>query len=101
MTIAAGERHSRLGQAQLRPDDVDNALVLVVQMEKLYAKLLNVSLQGLMQLLGFGIKKRPGTNISRHDVIDRRKSPLRKRDVHALLAQHIEGWRRGNFVNEV
>src|SRR5262245_65878548 len=101
MAIAAGERHSRLGQAQLRTDHVDDALVLVVQMEKLYTKLRNVFFQSLMQLLGFGIKKRPGSNMSGYDVVDRRERPFWKCHVHNLLAQHVESGRRSNFVNKV
>ena len=39
VAVAADDRHARLGQAQLRPDHVDDALVLVVQVVEADAEL--------------------------------------------------------------
>src|SRR5262249_40330949 len=47
VAIAAGECHSGLGQTQLRSDDVNNALVGVVQTEKFNTKLFDVLLKCL------------------------------------------------------
>ena len=53
MAVAACQRHPRLGQAELRPDDVHDPLVHAVQAEKLDAELLDVSLQRLGKLFRF------------------------------------------------
>ena len=47
VAVTAGKRHSGLGQTQLRPDDVDDALVHAIQPEKFHTKLFNVLLKSL------------------------------------------------------
>ena len=80
------QRHAGLRHSQLRPDDVDDALVHAVEPKELDAELLDVIFQRLTQLFGFLIEKWPFANIGGDDVIDGCKGSLRKRYIHARLA---------------
>ena len=99
VAVAASERHARLGQTQLRPDNVDDALVHAVQAKKFHAELCDVFLERLSQLLGLWIEKRSLAKIRRHDVVDGREGAFTKRHIHAFFAQHVERRRGRDLMN--
>ena len=55
VTVAADDGHAGLGEAQLGSDDVDDALVLVVEVEELHAELRAVLTQGVDLGAGDGV----------------------------------------------
>ena len=85
MAVAAGERHARLRQTQLRSDDMDDALVHAVEAEKFDAELCDVSFQRLGEIFGLLILERPLAHVGGHDVIDGRKGTIAKCHVHTLF----------------
>src|SRR5688500_3619202 len=101
MTIAASERHARLGQPELWTDNMHDALVDAVQTEKLHPELLDVSLQRPGEILRFLVEKWPLAQVRRHDVIDSRERSVAERDIQPVFTQPVEGGRGGNLVNEV
>ncbi len=104
VAVAAGDRHARLRQPELGPDDVDDALVLgavAAGRPQLDAELPAVALERRRHLLGGEIDERPRLRAGRHDVIDRRERPLGIGDAPAVLAQHVERLRARDLVNEV
>ena len=80
VAVATSDRHPRLGQPQLRPDDVDDALPAAVQVEEGDAELLAILDQVGGHLLSERIAKGPNLRGGGDDVIDRREGPLRETD---------------------
>jgi hypothetical protein len=101
VAVAARQRHARLREPKLGPDDVNDTLVQAIQAEELDAELLDVSLQRLGQFFRFLVKKRPLAQIGRHNVIDRGKRPVAEGHVHARFPQHVESRRGGDLVNQM
>ena len=69
VAITAGNRHTRLGQAQLGTDHVDDALVHVVQIEEADAEILTVGFEGNHHLLRQAIGEGSLTLLRRYDVV--------------------------------
>ena len=72
VAVAAGDRHPRLRQPELRPDDVDDALRAAVEIEQRDAVLAAVALERRQHVLRHHVEERPPLIARRHDVIDRR-----------------------------
>ena len=101
VAVAARDRHAGLRQSQLRPDDMDDALVGVRDVVERDAELAAVLLERRHHLLGKHVEKRPALIERRHDVIDRRERAVRKRHLAAPHPQHVERLRARHFVDEV
>src|SRR5262249_5706991 len=56
---------------------------------------------GARHLLGRDVEKRATLRAGGDDVIDRGEGAFREGDRPAVLAEHVEGLRAGDFVNEV
>ncbi|GAB3984464.1 hypothetical protein GCM10029978_094220 [Actinoallomurus acanthiterrae] len=99
--VAADDRHARLGQAQLRADDVHDALTGVAHRVQADAELRAV----LAQRLDLGARHRVGDrleDVGGRDVVvlggDRQ---VRAPDRTVRHAQAVEGLRAGDLVDEV
>jgi hypothetical protein len=105
VAVAADDRVARLRDAQLRPDDVHDALPLRAQRVQLDAEVGAVLLQ-LGDLRGRGVVQDgdlpllvPGRR--GRGVIHRRHGALGAPHLQVALAQPREGLRRGDLVDEV
>ena len=101
MRVAAGDGHARLGEPQLRPDDVDDPLIFRIQPEEGDAVLGDVALQRLVHLLGERIAQRPHLAIGGHDVVHRGEGALGIQHRQAAFLQHLERLRRSHLVDQV
>ena len=101
VAVAAGDGHPRLGEAELRADDVDDALVVAAEAEQRHAELAAVALEGRHHLLRHLVGEGAGLAVGGHDVVDRREGAIRKRDALAAQAQHVEGLGAGDLVHQV
>ena len=99
--VAAHDRHSRLGQAELRPDDVDDPLVGRAQAVERDPELGAV----VGQLLDLGgrdeVGDRQGPIVGRDRMVGGRHGLARPADRQPALAQAGEGLRAGHLVDEV
>ena len=77
VAVAAGDRHARLRQPQLRADHVDDALVAAVEIEQPDAVLAAVPLERGEHVLGHHVEERPPLIARRDDVIDGADGALR------------------------
>ena len=101
VAVAAHDRHPRLGESLLRPDDVHDALTGVAHGIEADAKLFAVGAEDL-HLLGRdrvlqGLVEPDGG----HVVVHRRHREVGPADGAARHAQPVEGLRRGDLVHEV
>ena len=101
VAVAAGDRHARLRQSELRANHVDNALMSAVDAEQLDAVLPAVAFERRQHVLRHHVDERPPLVERWNDVIDRRHGPLGHRDAQPARLEHVERLRRGDFVNEV
>ncbi len=99
MAVAACERHARLGESQLRADNMDDALVHAVQAEEFHAELRDVSFQRLGEIFRLFVEKRPLAHVGGNDMVNGRKRAIAKRHIHAVFPQHIERRRGGDLMN--
>ena len=90
-----------LRQAQLRADDVHDALMAAGAIEETDAELAAVALDRAHHRLGLFVGERARLGVRRDDVIDGREGALRKQHLQAELAQHLERLRAGHLVDEV
>ena len=70
VAVAARDGHARLGQPELRPDDVDDALVAAVGRRRADAELAAVALERRPSSLPPSRRRTAGAAIGRHDVVD-------------------------------
>ena len=101
VAVAADDRHARLGEPQLRPDHVDDALVAVVEVVEADAELAAVLPQGVDLLLGDRVGDRQAAVGGGHVVVDRGHGPLGPPDLAAGQPQPLEGLGAGHFVDQV
>jgi hypothetical protein len=101
VAVAAGDRHPRLGQAQLRPDHVDDALPSAVEVEQRHAEVPAVADEVDRHLLGHRIAERAALGRRRHDVVDGGEGPLRHPEPQPRLPQHLESLRARHLVDEM
>ena len=101
VAVAAGDGGAGLGDALLRPDDVDDALLAAGEVEIGDAGLAGVLVQFLDHRLGERVGKRGDLAVGGDDMVHRREGAMRVGDLEAEVTQHAEGLRAGHFVNEV
>ena len=98
--IAADDGRAGQGQAQLRPDDVDDALAVAAQIVEGHAEVTAVSRQRVDLRLGDGIAD--VYTVGRRDVvIHRREGQLRTAHLPAAHPQALEGLGAGHLMDEV
>jgi hypothetical protein len=101
MRVAADDRHSRLGQALLRPDDVDDALSGRSHRVQFDPELSRVLAQ-LAHLLGRdGVRDRQVDSDRRHIVIGGRDRQVGPAYLPAMHAQAVECLWRCHLMHEV
>ena len=101
VAVAAHDRHARLGQAELRPDDVDDALVRAAEAVERDPEL--GAVRG--ELLDLGgrhlVEDRQVAGVGRDRVVGRGDRLVRAAHAEAALAQPGEGLGAGDLVDEV
>src|SRR5207247_997119 len=101
MAGAARDGHAALREAQLRPDDVDDALLARRHVEELQIEVLHVAVHVRGHLLRLGVGVGTGLVGRRDDVIERAERALRHAHLELQLLEHLEGLRRRDLVDEV
>ncbi len=101
VAVPARDRHRRLGQAQLRTDDVDDPLHAARKIEQANAGLAAVPFQRREHVLGHEIAERPPLIQGRDDMVDRRDRPLGELDLPPPRPQHVERLRSRHLVDEM
>ncbi len=101
VAVAANNRLPGLRNAQLRANDMHDALILAVHVEQANAGFAAIVFQRVE--LGFGIliDNRQKTVFSRNRMIHHRESKIRAANFAALPAQAGKRLRRGAFVNQM
>ncbi len=99
--ITADHRHTRLGQAQLRPHDVHDALLHVTHRVQPHTELRTVSAQRVDLSPGHLISDRQLDVGGGHVVILSRDRQIGSADRPAGQSQAVEGLRAGDFVHQV
>jgi hypothetical protein len=102
VAVAADDGHAGQRAAQLRPDDVDDALPVVEQRDVGHAELGDVALQGLDLEAALGVADAGAARLVRGDVVVHH-GERRVRPAHLAPggAQALEGLRRRHLVGEV
>ena len=80
VAVAAGDRHPRLRESELRADHVDDALMTARQVEQPDAVLAAVTLERRQHVLGHHVEEGPPLIERRDDVIDGAEGALGHRD---------------------
>jgi hypothetical protein len=80
---------------------VHDSLVAAFGPEKLDSKLVTVALDGAHHAFGLLVGVRTSPRIGRNDVVDGRECSIGQQHREFLLAEHLEGLRAGDFVNQV
>ena len=101
MAVPAADRHSRLRQAELRTDDVHDALRAALQVEQPDAVTPAVLLERRRHALRHQVGKRPRLRPRRHDVVDGRERPFGGAHRPAARVQLVECLRAGHFVDQM
>jgi hypothetical protein len=105
VAVAADDGHARLRRALLRPEDVDDALRVVLEPVQLDPEVARVPLEEPDLRLRLRVHERPGAvraaREGRDGVVHRREGPLRAAHPEPALAQEREGLRARHLVHEV
>ena len=101
VAVAAGDRHPRLRQPQLWPDDVDDPLPARRVVVERHAEVAAVALECREHGLCHGVLERAGEAPRRDDVVDRGERPVREAHGPAATAQVVERLRGRDFVHEM
>ena len=101
VAVAANDRHARLRQPQFRSDDVDDALIAVVEVVEANTEVLAVLPQGIDLLLGDLVGDRQRAAGGRHVVVDRGHGPLGPPHLPSGEPQRFEGLGAGHLVDEL
>ena len=101
VAVAADDRHARLAQPLLRPDDVDDALVDAVDREIGDAELLHIALQGVDLQPRFRVVDAAAAIARRHVVVGHRHRRVGPANLAAGELQPFEGLRRRDLVDQV
>jgi hypothetical protein len=101
MAVAANDRHAGLRETKLWSNDVNDALLGRMDVEKLNAKLAAIAAQCFDLLRGRRVSDRQTAIGRRNVVIDRAESMIRASYFAAGLAQTIKRLRRRHLMNEV
>ena len=101
MAVAADDGHARLGQALLRPDDVDDALADVVHGIVRHAEVARVLLQRLDLDAAFLVGDALAAVAGRHVVVGDGQRGLGAPDLAAGKPQSFEGLRTGHLMHQM
>ena len=101
VAVAADDRHARLREPLLRPDDVDDALAPVADAEVRQAELLGVLADGGDLRDGQRVGPRLVAVGRRHVVVDGQQREVGAADLAPGQPQRLEGLRRRDLVHEV
>ena len=101
VAVTADDRHARLGETELRTDDVDDALVEVAERVQPDAELLGVPAQRLDLGAGDGVLDRLVPVDGRDVVVLGRDGQVGAADGPAAEPQPLERLRAGDLVDEV
>src|SRR5277367_750913 len=101
MTIPANDRHPRQGNAELRTNDVHNALISGVHIKKWNTKLAAIFLERFNLLCCDRIRDRNATGSGRNVVVDGRDRAQRLPYPSSGSAQAVKRLRRGYFMHEM
>ena len=99
--VAADDGHARLREAQLRADDVDDALAVRAQRVERDAELRAVGGQLGELEAGLLVEDGQGAVVRRRGVVRRGHGPLGVADGQAAATEALEGLRAGDLVDEV
>ncbi len=101
VAVAADDGLARLGNAQLRADDVHDALVFAVHVEQAYASFAAIFFEGVELQLGVLVEDGQGAVGGRNGMVHHGESEIGAADLAAFDAKSREGLRGSAFVNEV
>ena len=101
VTVTADDRHARLREAQLRPDDVHNALLGIVEVEQPDAKFATVFAQRVDLLFGNQVDDRQRPIGGRNVVIGRGDGQFGSSHAAASEAEALERLRAGHLVDKL
>ncbi len=101
MGVTTGDGRTRLGDALLRPDHVDDPLRARIGIEEADAEVLRVLTKGLDHFLGDRVGIRLLQLVGRDDVVDRRKRALGVLHLEAEVPEHAESLGTGHLMDEV
>src|SRR5262249_57125088 len=101
VAVTADNRLTRLRDAEFRPDDVHDALVLAVHVEQPNAGLAAIALQGFKLQFRVLIDDWQGPVRCRNRVVHHGKGKIGPPNLSPLGLQASEGLRRCAFVNQV
>ncbi len=99
--VAAHDRHARLGQSQLRSDDVDDALAVRTQAVEGDAELARVARQSLYLEGRLLVEDWEPALVGRCRMIGRGQRPLGMSDGQSAPSETFEGLRAGDLVDQV
>ena len=99
--VAADDGHARLGQAQLRADDVDDALPVRAERVERHAELVAVGLQLGQLEAGLLVEDGQRAVVGRRGVIRGGDGALGMAHAQAAASKTLEGLRAGDLVHEV
>ena len=99
VAVPADHRHAGLREAELGPDDVDDALAAASGRVEGNAELGAVPLEGVELRLRERIRDRP--LLRRHVVVHRRDGQVGPPQLPARQPEAVEGLRRGDLVDEM
>jgi hypothetical protein len=101
VTVAAGDGHARLREAEFRADHVHDALAPADGVEEPDPRLGRVPLQGRHHVLGQRIRQRPFLGVGGNDVVDGGEGAPRVAHAQTSLAQHGECLGARDLVDQV
>ncbi len=101
MAVAANDRHARLREPKLRPDNVHDPLLARSDIEQTEPELRAVAPQRLDLQFRIGVGDRLAAIGRRHVVILRRVRPMRRANFATRMAQALERLRRRDFMHQV
>ena len=101
VAVAARDRGAGLGEPELGADHVHDPLLSARRLEEPDAVLGAIALERHEHLLGERIEQRPALRLRRDDVINGGEGAVRKAHRQTHLAQHREGLRAGDLVDQV
>ena len=101
VAVAARDGHPGLGEAELRPDHVHDALRAAAQVEQRNPRFPGVPLERREHVLRHPIAERPPLVAGRDDVVDGRDGAIGIPHLQPARPQHVEGLGRRDLVNQV
>ena len=101
VAVAAGDRRARLREPELGSDHVHDSLLAARRVEEPDAVLGAVALEGDEHFFGERVAQRALLRLRRDDVVDGGEGARREAHAQPHLAQHREGLRAGDLVDQV